>query len=219
MRKLLILPLACFLFACTSSDQQKKQAANADSLTEAVTKTTNTEANMDAKDIDASTWIYDFKNFRQAVYTKDKAKVKTYFDFPVGGEDWGSLVTFSDKEVQKREKALKHPELFYEADFDQYFDRIFDEDFISCIMKIKTAVLYKSNHAESPEIITDGQIIKLIVDHDTTDFNAIQLNMSYANNAVDENGEAVSEGEHNVIYIFEIIDHRKIKFKKKVFAG
>ncbi|MFC4211860.1 hypothetical protein ACFOWA_11740 [Pedobacter lithocola] len=170
--------------------------------------------------IEVNTWVDDLKNFRQALYTKDIAKLKTYFIFPYDGDKssiW-SQMSFNDVEIAARKSKYVKPELFYAEDFNKYFDIIFNADFVKTIMKIKTSQLYSKHHSETPQFIADEQTYEMIADYNKEQ-NVLQLNMSYDNNSLDENGEKVSEGEHNVIYIFDVIDGKNIIFKKLELAG
>lgn len=197
----------------TPKDNVEKQSF------EPVKDTLNTK--VDNNYIEVKTWIDDFKNFRQAVYTKDKAKLKSYFRFPIAGDNssiW-SLLSFNDVETAKRKAKYVNPDLFYEEDLDEFSHIIFNDDFVKAIMKIKTSQLFAKNHVETPQFITNGQHYQMIADYYYEEQTALYLNMSYGNNALDDNGEKISEGEYNLIYIFDVLDGKKIYFKKIELAG
>jgi hypothetical protein len=86
-------------------------------------------------------------------------------------------------------------------------------------MKIKSAKLFEIHESETPEFAGKYQAFKMIAEYQDDGQTTLHLNIAYSNNRTDENGEYVSEGEHNVIYIFDVIDHKKIIFKKIVVAG
>jgi len=213
MKNIPFLLLLCVIFSCKNKAIQKIDKKN-DSNQQNAVKVSKAQP----ESVATLNWVDDFKDFRQAVYTKDKIKLKTYFNFPVGDKDWGSLVQFSTEESKMRAAKYDNPDLFYEEDFDRYFERIFDADFVKSIMKINTTDLYKEKLAETPEFKGDGFNFTMIAIYDD-DEPVLQLNLSYTNNAVDENGEQVSEGEHNLIYVFDIINGKKLAFNRKVFAG
>ncbi|RZK20013.1 MAG: hypothetical protein EOO86_05885 [Pedobacter sp.] len=214
MKNIFLLILLFTVFGCKNKSVQKNEEKN-DSNDQNSVEVSKAEP----ESVATFNWIDDFKEFRQAVYTKNKTKLKTYFNFPVGDKSWGSLVSFNAEESKSRAAKYANPDLFYEEDFDQYFDRIFDADFVKSVMKIKTKDLYEEKLAQTPEFKGDDFNFTMIANYDDDDEPIFQLNLSYTNNAVDENGEQVSEGEHNVIYIFHVINGKKLVFKSKVFAG
>jgi len=168
-------------------------------------------------------WVDDFKNFRQAIYTKNNAKLKSYFKFPIVADENSSLwylVQLNDADWKKRKlKYGNKADLFYEEDFDKFANVIFDSDFKQTIMKIKTDKLLKEHYSESPKYKKDDYSYQMLVDFQSDEADILYLNMSFGNTAVDENGENVSEGEHNNIYKFEVIDGKKIIFNGFTIAG
>ncbi|WP_431291592.1 hypothetical protein [Pedobacter sp. P26] len=171
--------------------------------------------------ISVETWIDDFKNFRRAVYLKDKAKLKTYFNFPIVADENSSLwfiVQLSETEWKKRKAKYAQAELFYEEDFDLHFEKIFNADFSKTLMKIKTDKLFNDHHSESPVFTVTDYTYQMLADVQQGD-TVLYLNMSFGNNGVDENGKKVSEGEYNNIYMFNIVDGKTILFKGLTMAG
>ncbi|WP_316795589.1 hypothetical protein [Pedobacter agri] len=221
MKNLSILFAFAVLIAC-KSDKPKAQNSENDTSINKVVETAKDDLTP-SKYIPVITWVDDFKNFRQAIYIKDKAKLKTYFNFPVVATEDSSLwylVQLNDSEWQKRKaKYGSKADSFFEEDFDKYFDAIFDADFTITIMKVKMDKLLSDQHAESPQFTSNDYTYQMLVDFYVEEQNALYLNMSFGNTAVDENGEKVSEGEHNNIYIFQVIDGKKIIFKKFTVAG
>ncbi|WP_316807902.1 hypothetical protein [Pedobacter agri] len=166
-----------------------------------------------------TSWVDDLKDFRQALYSKDVAKLKTYFSFPVGDDNWGYPVQFTADELKERKAKYTNPSLLYEKDFERYYDQIFDKDLLKSIMKLKTASLLQKHEAETQEFNEGDFNFKLLANCYEEDKTTLHLNLSYTNNAVDENGDPVSEGEHNKIYVFDILDGKKLRFQRIVFAG
>ncbi|MGQ7855969.1 hypothetical protein ACUN24_17185 [Pedobacter sp. WC2501] len=221
MKKInLLFGLLLCLAACRE-EKTKVAVSQSDTLLKKADKNVKDPVKAITGYISVETWIDDFKNFRQAVYIKDKAKLKTYFNFPVVADENSSLwfvVQLSEKEWQKRKAKYAQAELFYEEDFDLYFDKIFNADFSKTLMKIKTDKLFNNHHSESPVFTLKGYTYQMLADVQPAD-NVLQLNMSYGNNGVDENGEKVSEGEYNNIYMFNIVDGKTILFKGLTVAG
>lgn len=210
------LIFASFLFlACNRAPK------TAESKIDSQTVVTNTTAIADEENyVSVNNWLDDFKNFRQAVYLKDLKKLKTYFDFPVkddGAAIW-HLCNLTKAEIQTRKNKFKNPDLFYEQDLEQYHSRIFSADFVKTLLKIKSAKLYESYLNESPDFTTADHIYKMIAEYNAT-HKVLSLNLAYANNAKDSEGKQISEGEHNIIYSFSIIDGKFLKFKRIDIAG
>jgi len=222
MKKILMLFAASLLFACNGGDK-KKDANTQNVVQDKVADTTQIKVANTSKYIPVKTWVDDFKNFRSAVLTKDKGKLKTYFKFPVVTTENSSLwylIQLSDGEWKKRKlKYGSKADSFYEEDLDRYIDEIFDADFVKAITKIKTAKLLNEQHSESPVFTKGDYTYQMLADFYVEEQNALYLNMSFGNTGVDENGEHVSEGEHNNIYMFEVVDNKRIIFKGFTVAG
>lgn len=216
---LILITLTAMLSCKNKSKQVVKDQKDTVKTIVSDSVTATPESNLNSKYIPVNTWIDDFKNLRQAIFLKDKDKLKTYLKFPVGDESWGYLVDFSESERKSRIGKYTNPDLLYEADFDRYYKRVFDEDLAESIMKIKADDLFEKHLAESPDFKAGDFNFKLIVNYVQEDKNTLQLNLSYNNNSVDEDGEPVSEGEHNKIYIFEVEAGKKLIFQKVAFAG
>ncbi|SDG51067.1 hypothetical protein SAMN05421827_107122 [Pedobacter terrae] len=171
-------------------------------------------------DVEVKNWLDDFKNFRETLHLKDLKKLKTYFDFPVsddGAAIW-SLCNLTEAEIQARKSKFKNADLFYEQDLEQYYNRIFNADFVKMLLKIKSDKLYATHYNETTEVTTADHIYKLIAEYNATS-KVLSFNLAYANNGTDEEGNRVSEGEYNIIYSFTVIDGKYLKFKRIDIAG
>ena len=103
----------------------------------------NGSSTIQFKQKDTSYWVDNFRQFRDAIYQKDKAKAKSFVDFPIMNENneiWYLAYDQNEKLIEKLPEKIKP---FTEQDFDKYFDKIFSKRFINCILKIKTDELYK----------------------------------------------------------------------------
>ena len=171
-------------------------------------------------DVEVKTWIDDFRNFRMAIYDNDVPKLTTYFNFPF--DDPGSTILhlskISEESWAYRKKQYPNPDLFYEQDFQKYYRKIFDERFMKCILKVKSEVLF-SEHIYRTEMFEEPEIMYQMVAEFFPKDRILRLNMSFANNYKDENGAYISEGEHNVLYTFKIIDHKKLILQRIDVAG
>ena len=171
-------------------------------------------------DVEMSTWIDDFRDFRMAIYDNDVPKLKTYFNFPF--DDPGSTILdlskISEAGWALRKKQYDNPDLFYEQDLQKYYKHIFDERFIKCVLKVKSEKLFYE-HIYQTEMFEEPEIMYQMVAEFFPKDRILRLNMSFGNNYKDENGAYISEGEHNVLYTFKIIDHKKLILQRIDVAG
>ena len=99
------------------------------------------------KQKDTSYWVDNFRQFREALYQRDKAKAKVFFNLPInddGNEIWNLACP------KKKMGAAGIP--FTERDFDKYFDNLFSARLVKCLLKIKTEDLYRKGKSTSPEL-------------------------------------------------------------------
>ena len=168
---------------------------------------------------DSTKWINNFKEFRNAVYKKDKAKVKKFINFPVlssGNQIWYLAYNGNEKALNLLNDKTKP---FTEKDFYLYFDKIFSRLFINAILKIKTNELNNKGETESIEL-NDGKATtyKMIA---TFEKSTYSLSLNLASNTIekDTNGEILDGGEFNIIYQFEISSTGQLKLKQVELAG
>jgi hypothetical protein len=169
------------------------------------------------KQKDTTYWIYNFRQFRDALYKNDKAKAKEFLDFPFqneGNEIWYLAYSDNEKAIDNLNQNVKP---FTEKDFDKYFDKIFSKQLIKCFLKIKTDDLYKNGESESPEIKDSSTTYKLYVTFDKTN-KTVELNLATKTpyKISDTEYEA---GESNFIYQFQILKNGHIKLKRILIAG
>ena len=102
---------------------------------------------------DTSYWVYNLREFRDAIYQQNKAKAKLFADFPIMNENneiWYLAYRFSGKLIEKLPKDIKP---FTEQDFDKYFEEIFTPYFVKCFLKIKTDELYKKGSFTTVDLL------------------------------------------------------------------
>ena len=170
--------------------------------------------------VTVATWIDDLRNFRAAVYNNDVPKLKTYFEFPFydPGEGLFHLSQLYQQDWQRRKEELKDANLFYPADLEKYHRKIFDVRFKNCLLKIKTDELFEK-HSYRTKLFEETDIIyEMVAEYRSADRRLV-LNMAFGNNFKDENGAWISEGEHNVVYTFKVIDGKKLMIDRVDIAG
>ncbi|MEO5909924.1 MAG: hypothetical protein ABIP95_03505 [Pelobium sp.] len=223
----MLVIILCF-FGCNGKTDKKSTAqpknreiVNNDSIDiESNNSVEKNTASSDSKYVEVKTWIDDFRNFRMAIYNNDVPQLKTYFSFPF--EDKGhtiiGLCAISDADWIVRKKHFKDPQLFYEADLEKYHKKVFDERFTTAILKIKSEQLV-AKHSTETKLFGDKDLIyKLYADYNE-DEKTLMLNMSIGNNAKYPDGNYVSEGEHNIIYHFKIMNGKKLILIRVDMAG
>ena len=167
---------------------------------------------------DSLTWIQNFREFRDAIYQRNKTKAKTFFDFPVMNENneiWYLVYEQGEKQIARLPGKIKP---FTESDFDRYFDRLFSKYFIKSILKIKSEELNKKLEIETIELKDGNTSYKMYVTVDNVK-KTLTLNLSSDTVIKDEYGEVQDGGEFNIIYTFDIIENRQLKFKEVRLAG
>lgn len=216
MKKIVWVLACCILVSSCRNSANKESKSNKDTV-QAGSQLQGPTANADSL---SENWIDSFKDFRMAVYHKDKEKLKGYFNFPLTAEGSSilALCKLTDVETNARNQEIPNPELFYERDFDHCYQQIFDAKFIRAVLKLKSADLYQKHNASTHEFQDPSSPYTLHASYDE-ESKMLQLNMAFRNNGTDSDGEYVSEGEHNIVYVFDIIDGKKLMFRKIVLAG
>lgn len=218
MKRIIILISGLLVFSSCKNKPEGTSGGKVDTVNDARAKDIPQNAAVEISE--SSNWLDDFKDFRNALYANDTLKLKTYFDFPLSDEGssiW-ALCELTEAERRNRDQEVGNTDAFYEKDFDRYYKRIFNKKFLTGILKLKSAALLSKGKTETEEF---PDASTPFVMHATMDeeLKTLQLNMAFRNNGTDEDGNYVSEGEYNVIYIFDVIDGRKLMFKKIVIAG
>jgi ABC-type transporter MlaC component len=168
-----------------------------------------------------SSWIEQFRTFRDALYHRDKATVKQFFDFPVKNTSIWSLaqmgVATDDKATENAiGKLWKSETPLTEKLFDLYFDQIFIKDFTSCLLKIKTKELYEKGEAETPALSDDKIYFHTLNAKFDTGEKMLALNLRlYADTKLTD--EDYGEGAVLIFY-FRVIKG-KLKFTDLFMAG
>lgn len=165
---------------------------------------------------DSTKWIEDFRAFRDAVYQRDKEKVKHFIDFPIVGENnniW-YLVLAGDDKINSLSQSVKP---FTEKDFDKYFDQLFPKRFINCLLKIKSDELYKTGGNATKAIKDGNTTYVLYATFDKSD-NTLSLNLNSTAPYKTDDGE-IERSEFSEIYLFDILNNGKIKFRRVEMAG
>lgn len=208
------------IFSSCENKEKKTGADEIDTLKkDSVKEPDQNTAAAVALDSEGRNWVDDFKDFRQALYLKDKKRLKMYFDFPLYGEGaslW-QLCKLTEAERRMREKEVEDADAFYEEDFDRYYKRIFDKKFLNGILKIKSAVLLSKKMTQTEEF-PDASAPYVMHAYMDEGLKTLQLNMAFTSSGTDGDGNDIGE-ESNIVYVFDIILGKKLMFKKIVIAG
>ena len=205
-----------FLFISCKQNGEKKSVPEIKENLE-ISKTENN--NLEQK-VDEDTLIESFREFRNALYQKNKVKVKTFIDFPIYNENneiW-YLENIADEEFLKKltEKITPFPE----SEFDKHFDKIFSKLFISGILKIKSEILFNKGEYETIELTEKDTKYKIYANYYKKS-NEIVLNLATESpiKVNDVENDVIEKSEFNVIYFFKIENGENIKFKQIRIAG
>ena len=169
---------------------------------------------------DSTTWIQDFRKFRDAVYKNDRVVVKSFIDFPIlndNNEIWSLVYNGDEKRIQLISPDNKKP--FTEKDFDRYYEKIFSKRFTKIVLKIKTEELFKKGETKT-DGVSDGKATTYEIDA-SFDKKEQMLYLNLSSNTVekDENGEVMDGGEFSILYEFAVLKNGHIKFRQVRLAG
>jgi len=168
------------------------------------------------KQKDTSYWVDNFRQFRYAIFQRDKIKAKAFFNFPIidsSNEIWYLAYDRNEKAVELLHDAIKP---FTETDFDKYFDKLFSKTFVKSLLKIKTDELFKKGAYQTPEFKDHFASYILYSTYDKTE-NTLDLNFT-SGKYRDEKGEPL-DGEFNIFYLFQLTKKGHIKFIQIRLAG
>ena len=162
---------------------------------------------------DTSYWIYNFRQFRDAVYQNDIAKAKAFVDFPFVGETNDIWYLLNAKVFEKMGDKIKP---LTEAEFARYFNSLFPKNFVKCLLKVKTDELYRKGSYDTP-FVEDSLASESSMMYTTLDKsdNTLELNLS-SRTASNEDGDTA---EFSIIYHFQITRKGHIKLKSVGLAG
>ncbi len=167
---------------------------------------------------DTANWIENFREFRNAVYQKDKIKAKQFIDFPimnVNNEIWSLVYEGNTKEFYTIPDSIKP---FTEQDFDKYFNKLFSKRFINTILKIKSEDLLRIGNAETKDFEEGNTTYKMYATFNKAK-RTLSLNLSSNTITKDETGEIQDGGEFSIGYQFDILKNGQLKLKQVRLAG
>ena len=200
MKKLYLPLLAFSIISCNENNNIKTVSLNAS--TEMQTK----------QETDSVKWIDSFREFRNAVYQKDKEKVKRFIDFPIMNENneiWYLAYGEDDKRLSKMSNKIKP---FTEKDLDLYFDKLFSNRFINTILKIKSEELFTKGEYETKGFEDNNTNYRMYATFDKTE-RTLNLNLSSKIEDVEDGGE------FSINYEFDVLKNGQIKFRQVRLAG
>jgi len=204
------------IFASCRDPKTSNRITNGDS--EAVVSTSANHVKSESQDekyVEVLNWVDDFKNFRMALYNKDAAKLKTYFAFPLNTDTTFIWTPVTTNEGENKVPKLSDPGKLSENDFEKYYPLIFRGDFVKSVLKIKSEKLLKTGNASTSTFKGEKEDYLMDVNLDANG-KSISLNLSYSHLAMEGSEDF---GEYNIIYIFKIIDGKRLLFDKILMAG
>jgi hypothetical protein len=160
--------------------------------------------------------VVNFEQFRDAIYQRNKAKAKAFFDFPMDTAD-GELWYLALGGFSNATDVAATSKYFTAKDLDRYFDHVFPSDLVKGFLKVKIKELYNTGHSESPEWKKDQKTYQLRARYDR-ESSEIELNLSI-HSAVEVSENEFDPIESNLIYKFSIRPNGHIKFLNCFLAG
>lgn len=163
-------------------------------------------------------WLADFKRFREAVYHNDIATIKSFIDFPVMNENneiWD--LAYLGEEIMPETQNEIQIKPFTETEFEKRCSFIFPRHFIKSLLKVKTDSLLRNGQYETIEFNEqDSFYYKMYVDIDS----GKRLNLHlWSNKPIKiEDGE-FDAAEFSIMYEFDIINNKHLKFRRVRLAG
>lgn len=179
-------------------------------------KVDNVKQTTSFKQKDTAYWVYNFREFRDAIFQHDKEKAKAFFSFPVKNESNEIWYVAYEQDERSLDRLPGTGKPFTEADFDKYFDRIFSKNFLKAILKIKTDELYKKGAYETIQLKDSSTTYMLYAGFDRKK-NLLELN--FASKTEYKSEEGIDNAEFNIIYYFEITAKGHVMFKQIRIAG
>jgi hypothetical protein len=161
-------------------------------------------------------WVVNFEQFRDALYHRNNAKTKQFFDFPIdteGTELWYVALNGFSYSAD----VATYSKYFTAKDPDKHFGNVFPAVFINGFLKIKMKELYKNGHSESPEWEKEQTTYKLSATYDQKN-SLIELNLSIRS-GVKVSANEWDPIESNLIYRFSVRPKGHIKFRQLFVAG
>ena len=161
-------------------------------------------------------WIDSFREFRNAVYQRNKPKVKDYMQFPLSDSNNNIWYMVYDGAEEKTASLANTVKPFTEKDFDRYYDSLFTKRFINCILKLKTEELVKREQVATQSFTEGNTTYIMYATYDKRESRLILNLLSTRLHKVDDETEKI---EFSEVYIFDIPADGKIQFKKLELAG
>lgn len=199
-----------FVFSCNQKDEKKSESNALNKSSESVKTDKLTSLNSTKE---ANLWVDQFKEFRLALFHKDKKKLDQFFDFPIQSDKNELWILIDEKGFESFEENQAKPiskELFYKN-----IDKIFSKEFIQLVLKVKSDSL---RFGKEYEISTKDEIEKLLFNFESKSFSILHNTVFiYDNETKDTNDDFTTESAK--IYHFEVNKSGQLKFKSISLAG
>lgn len=173
--------------------------------------TTATAAKAPFAQKDTNYWIDNFRQLRDAIYQKNIAKTRAFFEFPVaqeGNEIW-YVATPNQSVLPDKIKP------FTDKDFTKYYHQLFSKGFIKAILKVKTEDLYHKGEYTTPAVKEGNAEYVLYSSYDKAE-HMLQLSLAAKFDLNNEDDEA---GESGITYFFKVTEKGHLIFSHIAMAG
>lgn len=208
--RIFYISILFFAFSCNQKHEKKVESNAINKNSESVK--TEKQISINSKK-ENNLWVDQFKEFRLALFHKDKNKLDQFFDFPFQSDKNELWILIDDKGFESFEENQAKPiskELFYKN-----LDRIFPKEFIQLLLKVKSDSLRIGNEYE---ISSKDDLEQLFFSYSESSLSIIH---NFVFMAEDENGQLDEDTktESSTIYEFKINKTGQLKFISISLAG
>lgn len=208
--RIFYISILFFAFSCNQKHEKKEESNAINKNNESVKTDKQTSLNSKKED---NLWVDQFKEFRLALFHKDKNKLDQFFDFPIQSDKNELWILIDDKGFESFEENQDKPiskELFYKN-----IDKIFPKEFIQLLLKVKSDSLRKGSEYQTEDFtFEDGSSAILYFDFSEKGFS---INFNSKGVIFESNEEMTSE--FSIIYNFSLNKSNQLKFESISLAG
>lgn len=166
----------------------------------------------------AGGWMEDFKVLKEALLDQDRNRVETFFDFPLNVDSasvWTSIEP-TETELKAWKAGKRDTAQFDRKDFEKFYSRFFLPELLMGLKSMKPEARFTEGNWSSKEFKEAARPFQFHVGFDK-DSQSLSLNVAFFGGE-DEEGNYVSEGEYNIIYVFHW-EEKGLTFDRMVIAG
>lgn len=221
MRFIYLIGLILGFSACRNTAQKgntevRDTTAEAVLAAEAIADTNSVVPHVEGEQ--SAPWLGSFKALRKALLSKDAQAAQPFFKFPLNMDSTSFWVPMerTAAEVQAWKAGARDTVYLNRDDFAKVYARWVLPELRMGLMNMESDEAFSEGLWASKEFTEVEKPFQLHFSYDE-EHAFLSLNVAFFG-ARDEQGVFVSEGEHNIIYVFHW-NGRQLKFDRVVVAG